>query len=216
MKRKIGLALVTISLIISSCSNTSKKEEKNGVDSTKTTETTKETPKGKYALKSAIVEMKSMVMGMEQKQIMMFDDYGAKELTEITASFFGQKSHNITITKEGFVWTIDMIKKTGTKAKIVTDAAVNFNDLGSEIAKEMNITKVGTVEFLGKTCDKYTIDYKKQQMKGYYLVWNGIPMKTEITVMGMKTSVEATKIEENATIDSNKFEIPKEIKIDNI
>ena len=84
-----------------------------------------------------------------------------------------------------------------------------------DIAKEMNIKKVGTQSFLGKTCDKYTIDFKKQQMKGSYLVWNGIALKTEMTVMGMKTTIEATKIEENPTIPADKFEVPKGIKIQN-
>ncbi len=214
MKKQIALFIIASSLIISSCSNAeTKKEELKTATTTNTEEVKTETPKGKYSLKSAIIEMKSMVMGLEQKQVIMFDDYGAKEVTEVTASLFGQKSHNITINKEGFVWNIDMVKKTGTKIKIPKEASINFNDLGSAIAKDMNLKKVSNETFLGKSCDKFTIDYKKQQMKGYYLVWNGIPMKTEISIMGMKTLVEATKISENATIDTKKFEIPEGVKI---
>ncbi len=216
MKKQFVLLFAASCLIISACTNSgSKTEADKNADSTKTSEVKKEPLKGKYGLKSAIIEMKSMVMGLEQKQILMFDEYGAKECTEVTANLFGQKSHNINITKEGFIYSIDMVKKTGTKMKVPADLAVNFNDLGGALVKEMNIKKVGSETFFGKQCDKYTIDFKKQQMKGYYLVWNGIPLKTEITVMGMKTLVEVVKITENATIEASKFEVPKGIKIEN-
>lgn len=212
MKKTILLFVAATTLIFSSCKNDSKSDSAKGSDSTKTAVVDK-TPKGKYSLKSGIVEMKSQVMGMEQKQVLFFDEYGAKECIEVTASMFGQKIHNLNINKDGYAYSVDMVKKTGTKIKIPTDAAINFNDLGKGIAKDMNIKKVGTETVLGKTCDKYTIDYKKQQMKGYYLVWNGIALKTELTMMGMKTVVEVTKINENASIPADKFEIPKGIKI---
>jgi len=212
MKKTILLFVAAATLIFSSCKNDSKSDAAKGSDSTKTAVVDK-TPKGKYSLKSGIVEMKSQVMGMEQKQVLFFDEYGAKECIEVTASMFGQKIHNLNINKDGYAYSVDMVKKTGTKIKIPTDAAINFNDLGKGIAKDMNIKKVGTETALGKTCDKYTIDYKKQQMKGYYLVWNGIALKTELTMMGMKTVVEVTKINENASIPADKFEIPKGIKI---
>lgn len=212
MKKTILLFVAATTLAFTACKNDSKTEGAKGADSTKTTEA-KPAPKGKYSLKSGIVEMKSQVMGMEQKQVLFFDEYGAKECVEVTASMFGQKAHNLNINKDGYAYSIDMVKKIGTKIKIPTDAALNFNDLGKGIAKEMNIKKTGTETVLGKTCDKYTIDYKKQQMKGYYLVWNGIALKTELTVMGMKTLVEVTKIDENAAVPADKFEIPKGIKI---
>jgi len=218
MKKQLLIFIAATSIIISACNNSDSKSgnTKNATDSTKVVDAKKQNPNGRYSLKSAIVEMKTAVMGMEQKQVLFFDEYGAKECTEITATMFGQKSHNINITKDGFVYSIDMIKKTGTKIKIPSkDANINFTNLGEEIAKEMNIKKVGTQSFLGKTCDKYTIDFKKQQMKGSYLVWNGIALKTEMTVMGMKTTIEATKIEENPTIPADKFEVPKGIKIQN-
>ena len=216
MKKTILLFVAVASLIFNACNNDSKSNAPKGSDSTKTTEAAKPAPKGKYSLKSGIIEMKSQVMGMEQKQVLFFDEYGAKECVEATATMFGQKTHNININKEGYAYSIDMVKKTGTKIKIPTDAAINFNDLKEGIAKDMNIKKVGAETVLGKTCDKYTIDNKKQQMKGYYLVWNGIALKTELTVMGMKTVVEVTKIDENASVPADKFEIPKGIKMQNM
>ena len=41
----------------------------------------------------------------------------------------------------------------------------------------MNLKKEGTEEFLGKTCEKMSIDYKKMQMKGNFLVYKGIALK---------------------------------------
>ena len=65
-----------------------------------------------------------------------------------------------------------------------------------------------TEEIMGKTCDKYTMDDPALKMKSTYSVWNGIPLKSEIDMAGVKATVTTTKIEENASIPAEKFEIP--------
>ncbi len=213
--KKLLLSVVVICLIISSCNN-SESTSADKKDVKAATEAKKDIPKGRYALKSAIVEMKTEVMGFAQKHVLMFDNYGSTERTDITGNILGQKSHNININKDGYVYSIDMIRKTGSKMKIPTKSGeIDFENLGAEIAKEMNIKKVGTETFLGKSCDKYTIDDKKLKMKGSYLVWKGISLKTDMTVMGMKSVIVATKIDENPTITNDKFEVPAGIKMQN-
>jgi curli biogenesis system outer membrane secretion channel CsgG len=49
------------------------------------------TPKGKYAIKSGIVEYKTQMMGMDMKQTLAFDDYGKKEATDMEMNLIGEK-----------------------------------------------------------------------------------------------------------------------------
>jgi hypothetical protein len=216
MRKSIFFFAIAASLLLSACNNSEKKitgPEIKAKDST-TTEAKKEAPKGRYAIKSAIVEMKTEVMGFTQKQVLTFDDYGSKQHTEVTGEVLGQKTHSVNINIDGYTYSIDMIRKNGTKMKIPKNSeSIDFENLEEGLAKEMNIKKVGTESFLNKTCDKYTIDDKKHQMKGSYLVWNGVALKTNITIMGLKSVIEATKVVENPSVSAELFEVPKGIKM---
>lgn len=75
------------------------------------------------------------------------------------------------------------------------------------------LSKQGTEEVMGKTCDKYTMDDPTLKMKSTYCVWNGIALKSEINMAGIVAKVTTKKIEENASVPATKFEIPKDIKI---
>ncbi len=212
IKMKKFLFIIASIIVFNSC-NTEKKNVEN-TDLTPEKDAVKEVLKGKYALKSGIIEIKATVMGMTQKHILIFDDYGNKESTELKAELMGIKTHQQTFSKDGYVYTIDLLKKTGVKMQVpVNSSDINWENLGEEMTKSMNIKRVGNEDFMGKTCDKYTIDDKKTGMKGYYLIWKGLALKTDVMVMGMKTVLEVTKIEENATISPDKFEVPQGIKI---
>lgn len=174
-----------------------------------------DTPKGKYALKSGIVVYNTQMMGMDVKQTLYFDDYGAKEAQEVSMEMMGVKMHQVTISKDGFIYTLDMEQKTGTKVAAPTGLAQNidFQNLSEEMAKDMELKKLGTEEFLGKTCDKMSIDYKKMSMKGTFLVYKGVALKSETDMGSMKMNLLAEKFDENPSIPSEKFEIPDDIKI---
>lgn len=174
-----------------------------------------DTPKGKYALKSGIVVYNTQMMGMDVKQTLYFDDYGTKEAQEVSMEMMGVKMHQVTISKDGFIYTLDMEQKTGTKVAAPTGLAQNidFQNLSEEMAKDMELKKLGTEEFLGKTCDKMSIDYKKMSMKGTFLVYKGVALKSETDMGSMKMNLVAEKFEENPSIPSEKFDIPADIKI---
>jgi hypothetical protein len=80
----------------------------------------------------------------------------------------------------------------------------------------MSIKKEGTETLLGKTCDKFSMNYEKMKTKANYSVWKGIALKTEMDMMGMKVNMIATKLEENATIAADKFEVPAGVNIKEI
>ena len=65
---------------------------------------------------------------------------------------------------------------------------------------------VGNETFLGKNCIVVEMNKEGQSMKMWY--YKGIPLKMTNPVF----TLEATKLEENASIPSSKFEVPKDIK----
>jgi hypothetical protein len=171
------------------------------------------TKKGKYGIRSGIVEYKTTVMGMDANQTLFFDDYGAKEATQVEMDMMGMKIRTYTLTKDGTVYNFDPDKKTGTKSTLSAQSGtVDFENISQEVQKEMKLKKVGEENFLGKTCDKFTIDYEKMKMTGDYLVWKGIALKTNVDMGSMKIALYALKVEENVVIPAEKFEIPADIK----
>ncbi|MFA5971306.1 MAG: hypothetical protein WC780_03055 [Lentimicrobiaceae bacterium] len=173
------------------------------------------TPKGKYAIKSGIVEYKTQMMGMNMKQVLTFDDYGKKEVTEMMANMMGVKIHTVTLRKDGYIYTLDMVKKTGTKIPLLTmnNSDIDFENLSEEMTKEMNLKKEGTEEYLGKTCEKMSIDYTKMNMKGTFLVYKGVALKSETNMGTTKINLIGEKFIENPVIPAEKFEIPPDITI---
>jgi hypothetical protein len=208
----IALALLSTATLLFSCksktSETSATPENPAASETST-------PKGKYAIKSGIVQYKTEMMGMEVMQTLTFDDYGKKEATDVEMEMMGVKIHTVNLTKDGFIYNLDMVKKTGTKSPEVNmaNASIDFENLTEEMVKEMELKKLGTEEFLGKTCEKMSIDNKKMGMKGTFLVYKGVALKSETDLGSMKMNLLAEKFEENPTIPAAKFEVPSDIKI---
>jgi len=152
---------------------------------------------------------------MDMKQTLTFDDYGKKEATDVEMEMMGTKIHTVTLTKDGFVYTIDMVKKTATKSPSYqgSNQNIDFENLSEEMVKDMKLKKEGTEEFLGKTCEKMSIDYEKMKMKGSYLVYKGIPLMVDTDMGSMKMKLIGEKFTENPEIPPAKFEVPEGITI---
>jgi hypothetical protein len=208
----IALALLSSATLLFSCKSKTS-ESAATLENPAASETS--TPKGKYAIKSGIVQYKTEMMGMEVMQTLTFDDYGKKEATDVEMEMMGVKLHTVNLTKDGFIYNLDMVKKTGTKSPAVNlaNASIDFENLTEEMVKEMELKKLGTEEFLGKTCEKMSIDNKKMGMKGTFLVYKGVALKSETDLGSMKMNLLAEKFEENPTIPAEKFEVPADIKI---
>ena len=212
------LIIITIALI--SCSGKGKKNNALS-DSVKTKYTAESNPvsKGKYRIKSGIITMNSETMGMVQSMTIYFDDYGNKECSEtkgvIDMGIAGKiQIHNMTIVNNGYIYNLDISNKSGTKSKCSFSAKdIDFSNLNEDIMKQMKISEAGTEVILGKTCDKYLLNDPALKIKSAYSVWNGLPLKSEVSINGITAKVTAKKIEENCTISAEKFEISKDIKI---
>jgi len=211
--RFVALAAMVLSTIIFSCKS---KTSEPASTTEKQAEVIKNAPKGKYTIKSGIVEYKNQMMGMDSKQVLTFDDYGQKEVTEVMMEMMGTKIHTLALTKDGFIYNIDLVKKTGTKRPVLTGKLptdIDFENMTKEMIKDMNIKKEGTEKFLGRTCEKVTIDSKKMGLKGTYLTYKGIALSVNTDMGTIKMKLEAEKFVENPSIPAAKFEIPEDIVI---
>jgi hypothetical protein len=211
--RFIVIALVAFAILLFACKGKTSKQPAPVTENK--TEEVKGPSKGKYAIKSGIVEYKTQMMGMDVKQVLTFDDYGKKEVTEMLMEMMGTKMHTISITKDGFQYTYDLEKKTGTKSPYYSGGSSNidFENLSAEMTKDMNLKKLGTEQYLGKTCEKMTVDYEKMKMKGSFLVYKGVALKMDADVGTLKMNLLAEKFEENPEIPASKFEVPADVTI---
>lgn len=177
----------------------------------------KASSKGKYAIKSGIVEYKTQMMGMDAKQTLTFDDYGKLEVQDIEMEIMGTIIHTATLIKDDFIYQMDLVQRTGIKnaATPASNMSIDFENLSEQMTSEMNLKKLGKEEFLGKTCEKMSIDYQKMQMKGTYLVYKGIALFFDTDLGTMKMKMTAEKFIENPKIPAGKFDIPSDIVMAN-
>lgn len=212
MNKKIKYMTFAIGLMVLASSCINNKKPNSSTESKNSTETIL-SKKTKYTIKSGIVEYKAQMMGMDYKQLTYFDEYGGKETIELAMQMTGMDAKSITIMKDGYMYNFNPVEKTGTKNRISEKTGnIDFQNLSKEIQEEMNIKKVGEETFLGKPCIKFSIDDKSLKMKGYYLVWKGVALKTDITMSTAKIYIEAINIQENVAIPAERFEIPADIK----
>ncbi|NJK96564.1 MAG: hypothetical protein HC905_18055 [Bacteroidales bacterium] len=94
--------------------------------------------KQKYGIKSGIVEYKTQTMGTDVAQTLYFDDYGAKEATEMQMEIAGMKSNTRSIIKGEIAYSLDLNSKSGTKSRITSNlgAEIDFQNLSEEVLKK--------------------------------------------------------------------------------
>ncbi len=168
--------------------------------------------KSRYGLKQACIEYKitgDMFSGTEK---LYFDRYGMREAkyTHQKIEMMGITQENNTATfinfdDDGLIYTYDYKTKSGTKiANPLAEALQNKDakDIGKRMMVEMGGKKIGTGKVLGKTCDIWEIPNM-----GKIWVWKWANLKTATNAMGMKMTIEATKISE--TFDKEKLERPQ-------
>lgn len=166
----------------------------------------------RYGLKQACIEYKitgDMFSGTEK---LYFDRYGMREAkyNQQTVKVMGITQENHTATfinfdEGGLIYTYDFKTKSGTKMENPLQEAFKDQDMkeiGKQMLVQMGGKKVGTGKVLGKTCDIWEM----ANIGTKTWIWNWINLKTESNMMGMKMTIEATKISE--TFDKKKLEKP--------
>ena len=136
-------------------------------------------------------------------------------------------TNTIEITTRDSVINIDMDKKTGTKmtnpqkfmreeieklsAKEREVVMKNLQTIGMNMAVQMGgQVKPKAGEHLGYTCDLVTVmGTTSCQMSG-----TPIMLKMESNLMGIKMNTVAKKIDKNASVPANIFQIPKGVNVE--
>lgn len=232
---KITALSLSAMLVLASCGKkedtAAQPEAAKSATETAAATTSTTAPQQKYKIKSGIVttEMGNPMGKGTITSVLYFDDYGAKEATEtkneMTMVGVTIKTHNLEISRDGYQYKLDLEKKTGTKFKMpnmgggggfASFASMSAADMGSEMAKEYNIKKESSQTVAGKECEVYSMDNQKRGMKGTFATYQGIPMKVDQTMSGMKIKSEVVKFEENATPPAGIFDVPADVKVEEV
>ncbi|MCF6268992.1 MAG: hypothetical protein L3J41_04725 [Melioribacteraceae bacterium] len=173
----------------------------------------------RYEYKSGKVVYKSSgsVTGTET---MYFDNYGMVEVknTKSTLEMMGIKRETDTkvIMKDKWLYTID--NKTGEANKMENPIYSMFpegGDLekaGEEMMINMGGKKVGTETLLGKECDIWEIE----KLMSKVWVWKSIPLKSEVSMMGISINQIATSVEVDIDVSPDEFKIPEGVEFKDI
>jgi len=169
----------------------------------------------RYEVKSGKMTLVSEIFGKEQDMTIYFDEYGTVEYSETLGEIMGFKVNNAQIKKEGYIYNIDLNQRTCKKTKMEenTPQNINFSKLTQELIEDLHIEKKGTEDYIGKTCDMWIIDHPQMKMKGSFLVWKGIALKTDLEVSGMIIRMKTKTIDLDTPLPDGIFDIPEDVKV---
>ena len=187
-----------------------------------------------YGVRSAIVEYQTTTAGKginsTGTETLWFDGSGRRfarldKKTNTTKGFGRAKteeSENLSLLLDGWIYNADLKTKTGMKmsleqAKKMADSfgkqkGAQGAQSGQAYAKEFVERNGGRwlppEEFLGRTCEVC-------ELWGFKTwTYKGVMLKTEGTVMGVKSTTVATRFEENASMPAGRFDLPKDVKFE--
>jgi hypothetical protein len=158
------------------------------------------------------------VQGMEQNvlSVQYFADYGNRESVETFMSVQGQTFTVITMMKDDYVYNANMTVRQGTKVNMANMDdfnTVNFLSLTDEVKQKYQIQANGIQQVLGRECNRYEMSFtaQGQNVKATVWVWQGLTLKSTMTMAGTTVEEEATEIQEGVAIAGEKFELPEGI-----
>lgn len=172
----------------------------------------------RYKKKSAIVKY-DQTGTREGFAILYYDEYGMKEANyekgEMKMFGITQKIETVNYLDGFMQYNIDKINNTATKTEntmlksmIENTESADLEEIGMEMLKEMGGEKIGSEDVIGKPCEIWEI----KQMGTKIWIWNGITLRTETDMMGMKIVKVATSIQTNVSIPSDKIDVPTDVE----
>lgn len=178
----------------------------------------------KYNIESAKIDYKltgsGNMMGVVTQSVgkkrVIFDNFGAKELIEenkVDKSIIAKKStvdkvHKITYMNKSIIYMVDFNKKRVTRMQNPAIGMMGLSkdntvqDAGKKMMLQMGGKKIGTDKVLGYKCDIWSMMGTKQ------CIHNGVILKVETDMMGIKSTEVATKIEFDISTNSDTFALP--------
>lgn len=218
-KLSLFAALFGMFFMLQSCGDTTSDSSENTADETQASSTevtdneevAENSGTAKYKFKSAIVTYEMSAMGQKMSTTIYIGNYG-KKIATIT-EMVGMKVRNLQIGNTSYV--LNMASKTGEKftdsdeddGDNLDELDMSFYEASDEELAAQGVKKLGQEEVLGHNCTIYEIQSEGESVKTW--IWDGLMLKTE----SKEHSLVATKLEIDADIDSEMFEVPSDFKI---
>ena len=152
---------------------------------------------------------------------LIFDQYGRREsVHEITRKNGKTVKDQLTLLNNGKAYSIDLLHNkgmdiSGSTGMAMGMAAAGGNDMvasGKKMLESMGGKMVGHQNFLGKDCEKWEVN---TMGKTNLLVWKGVTLKTETSVMGIRASETANSVKTGMSFSDADFQPPAGIEIEN-
>ena len=158
----------------------------------------------RYGIKSGSYKTEMDMMGNAIVQTVFFDDYGAKEVTEI--DMMGMQMSQIR--KDGKTYLVN--KSDKSVQEMPAQESINYLDLNDEAIKKFKVKETGKETVAGKDCTVYTTEINQmgQTAKATVSVWNGFAMKSVIDAGGFSITQKIVEVKEGP-VDAELFEVPK-------
>lgn len=212
--------LCGITILVSCC----------GKGQTATTDSNVDDANKRYPFKSMIVEYVSSHEGSlsvgKGTKTLWIDNYGQNEATltheNSSVSLMGHTSeseiHSLTIIDGNDGYNVDLLTKTAIKTNI-EDMKQMGQIMALALTKDLKTKSLkqfveenggkwyGQETLLGKTCDVFELMGTKQWQ------FNGLILKVEGDIGGVKMMETAVSIKEDVSIDGNQFKVPAGIAI---
>lgn len=168
----------------------------------------------KYEIKCAIVKtVTENSAGQKSYTTLWFDDYGAKERSEVTmdmGSGMGEAKW-ITISRpDGKSYSLDESRKN---AKTTPRIDVNYLNMPESLMKSRKAKVIGEEKIGGRLCTIWE-EHVKQILHTATMtswVWKGITIK--YTVDNPRTTTTLVSIENKSSLPASLFEVPKDYTV---
>jgi len=183
---------------------------------------------GLYPFKSAVVQYK--VTGSSEGNQTLYIKNGmtaTEKHTQTETAGYTQYENTFTVNTGDFIYEIDLDNSKGVKTKnelnetIKTLTPEQKIDLGKKLAAGLSadsqgsadeiLTSLGTETIAGQKCEKYN-----PLGLGTVCIWNNIPLKTQISIADIDLIIEATSVNEGASVSDSKFMVPKGVEVTEI
>jgi hypothetical protein len=205
MKNAYQLVAAILTFLVVSCTSNPKQETDSGNEEVAETTPVVSAIK-KYQVKSGIITFDNDMMGINQKSVLYFDDYGMKEAEERydgenvkETNFCDGKNRYILIHKE---------KTAYTSGNCYRGTAYKFD--WEEISKsdpKYKVKKLGNKSVAGKDCESYSME--SGDYPTVFAGWNNVCLFMETQSKFGTVIMKAVKVEENANVPAGKFQVPE-------
>lgn len=174
----------------------------------------------RYDVRSGIIELRSSFMGT-QKQIVYFDDYGAREAVHANTESGGTKNSTVMVMAGGSNVVYDPVRKVGTRVDL-SDALSqlglggipNLASLDEQAKRELKYSPIAGRTVLGRQAEGASIEVMGTPIRVWS--WRGVPLRMEATMQGQKMTVEATSLKTDVDVPDERFVVPSDVRLNDL